>query len=265
MIKNALKGLSFFLSFFLNFFLVAFFLQSVAFATEVVELPTEELATESVYPVFDKPVSVKNRNIITAGRFELGGYYGNALTEPIFNVSKYGLAGYYHVNENHAIGAFFESNAAGLSKYGQQLTDVPGSTAGSHIHLDFTRAPAPQSTFMVDYNFKAFYGKMSLSKSLVFNLTTFGSAAAGFVKYQNKSYLGIALGLGQKYHLSKQFSLRWDLRMFANNAPIPFYSSTGNPYTLDPTDGVKKAPPFDQFSERLTYTTNLNVGVSYMF
>ncbi|MGZ3744987.1 MAG: outer membrane beta-barrel domain-containing protein [Pseudobdellovibrionaceae bacterium] len=261
MIKNTLKGLSLFLS----FFIAISFLKSVALATEVVELPTEELATESVYPVFDKPVSVKNRNVITSGHFEIGGYYGNALTEPIFNVSKFGLAGYYHLNEDHAIGGFFETNASGLSKYGEQLRDVPGTTAGTHIHLDFTRAPAPQSTFMVDYNFKAFYGKMSLSKSLVFNLSTFGSASAGFVKYQNKSYLGVAVGLGQKYYLTKSFSLRWDLRMFANNAPIPFYNSTGNPYTMDPTDAVKTAPPYDQFSERLTYTTNLNVGVTYMF
>lgn len=257
MIKNALKGLS--------LFLAAFLLQKVAFAAEVVELPTEELAQESVYPVFDKPVSVKNRNVTTAGRFEIGGYYGNALTEPIFNVSKFGVAGYYHWAEEHAVGLFFESNMSGLSKYGEQLKDVPGSTAGSHIYLDFTRAPAPQSTLMVDYNFKAFYGKMSLSKSVVFNLSTFGSASAGFVKYQNKSYPGIAAGLGQKYYLTKQFSLRWDLRMFINNAPIPFYQDTAQ-NTLNPNNpGGRTAPPFDQFSERVTYTTNLNVGLAYMF
>ncbi len=259
MIKNALKGLSLFLI----FFLVTFLLQRVAFAAEVVELPMEELATESVYPVFDKPVSVKNRNIITAGRFEIGAYYGNALTEPIFNTSKFGFSAYYHLNEEHALGVLYEKNFSGLSKYGEQLKDVPGQ--GTQIHIDFTRAPAPESTMMLDYNFNAFYGKMSLSKSMVFNLTTFGSVAAGIVKYQNKAYPGIAVGLGQKYHMTKQFSLRWDLRMFANNAPIPFYSSTNNPYTLDPTDGTKNAPPYNQFSERLTYTTNLNIGGAYMF
>lgn len=255
MIKNALKGLS--------LFLAAFLLQRAAFAAEVVELPTEELATESVYPVFDKPVSVKNRNITTAGRYEIGGYYGNALTEPIFNVSKFGIAGYYHWSEDHAIGAFFEANMSGLSKYGEQLKEVPGASGGT-IHLDFTRAPAPRSTLMVDYNFKAFYGKMSLSKSLVFNLSTFGSAAAGMVQYQNKSYPGIALGLGQKYYLGKQFSLRWDIRMFMNNAPIPFFA-TQNGYSLNPTTPGTTAPSYDLFSERLTYTTNLGIGVAYMF
>lgn len=252
MIKNALKGLS--------LFLAAFLLQKVALAAEVVELPTEELATESVYPVFDKPVSVKNRNVTTAGRFEIGGYYGNALTEPIFNVSKFGFAGYYHMSEDHAIGAFFETNMSGLSKYGEQLKDVPGAS-GTRIQLDFSRAPAPKSTIMADYNFKAFYGKMSLSKNIVFNLTTFGSAAAGMVQYQNKAYPGIALGLGQKYYLGKQFSIRWDLRMFMNNAPVPFFKDQGS-VSLHPNE---TAPSYDMFSERLTFTTNLGIGVAYMF
>lgn len=250
--KNALKGLS--------LFLAAFLLQRVAFAADVVELPPEELAQESVYPVFDKPVSVKNRNIVTDGRYEIGGYYGNALTEPIFNVSKFGIAGYYHINEEHALGLFFEANQAGLSKYGEQLKDVTDNQ-GAKISYDFKRAPAPESTVMADYNFKAFYGKMSLTKSIVFNLTTFGSAAAGMVKYANASYPGIAIGLGQKYHLSKHFSLRLDLRMFANNAPIPFFKSENG-------EGLKsgdRAPSYDKFKERITYTTNINVGVNYMF
>jgi outer membrane beta-barrel protein len=252
MMKNALKGLS--------LFLAAFLLQRVAFAADVVELPPEELAQESVYPVFDRPVSVKNRNVLTAKRYEIGGYYGNALTEPIFNVSKFGLAGYYHINEDHAIGLFFEQNSAGLSKYGDQLKDVT-STTGSKISLDFTRAPAPQTTVMADYNFKAFYGKMSLTKRIVFNLTTFGSLAAGMVKYSNTSYPGIAVGLGQKYYLTNQFSLRLDLRMFANNAPIPFIAPKG---TVGLNTG-STPPSYDQFAERITYTTNIDVGVNYMF
>jgi outer membrane beta-barrel protein len=255
MVKNALKGLS--------LFLAAFLLQRVAFAAEVVELPPEELAQESVYPVFDKPVSVKNRNVLMSGKFEIGGYYGNALTEPIFNVSKFGLAAYYHTSEIHAIGFFYEKNAAGLSKYGEQLREVPSSD-GTIINLDFNRAPAPDSTMMVDYNFNAFYGKMSLSKSIVFNLTTLGSVAGGMVKYANKAYPGIALGLGQKYYLTRALSLRVDVRLFMNNAPIPFYKTDGTT-SINPSTPGKTAPTFDQFKERLTYTTNMDFGLNYMF
>ncbi|RYF96631.1 MAG: outer membrane beta-barrel domain-containing protein [Chitinophagaceae bacterium] len=164
-------------------------------------------------------------------------------------------------NEDHALGFFYEKNAAGLSKYGEQLKEVPSANGGS-TQLDFTRAPAPDSTMMVDYNFKAFYGKMSLSKSVVFNLSTLGTLGAGMVKYANKAYPGIALGLGQKYYMTNNFSLRADLRLFMNNAPIPFYKSNG---TGTGIEKANKAPTYDQFSERLTYTTNIDVGVNYMF
>jgi outer membrane beta-barrel protein len=248
MVKNALKGL--------GLFLAALLLQKAAFAAEVVELPQEELAQESVYPVFDRPVSVKNRSVTTMGKWEVGGYYGNAMTEPIFNVSKWGLAGYYHWTEEHAIGFFFEKNSAGLNKYGEQLKDVTDSTGGK-ISLDFSRAPSPESTMMADYNFMAFYGKMSLAKNIVFNLHTFGSFAAGMVKYTNKSYPGVAFGIGQKYYITKSLSLRVDLRMFMNNAPVPFLK--GYMKNTDPQ------PSQSQFSERLTYTTNMDFGVNYMF
>ena len=41
-----------------------------SFAADLIELPQEELARESVLPVFDKPLSVKNRAILQSDRFE---------------------------------------------------------------------------------------------------------------------------------------------------------------------------------------------------
>ena len=130
-----------------------------AFASEVVELPKEELAQESVLPVFDNPTSVKNRAVVTQGHVEFGGYYGTALTEPIANVSKLGATLYYHTSEDHAFGVTYSKNFAGQSSYANQLN--------SKYNLDFSRSPAPDYTLMADYNIKMFYGKMSfLSKIL---------------------------------------------------------------------------------------------------
>ena len=39
---------------------------------ETIEFPEEELSTESVLPVFDKKVVVRQRAVKTAGRFEIG-------------------------------------------------------------------------------------------------------------------------------------------------------------------------------------------------
>jgi outer membrane beta-barrel protein len=240
---------------FLFIFTAAFVLNKVAFAAESVELPQEELAQESVLPIFDKPVSVKNRSVLTAGRFDADFFYGMALTEPIADVSKLGLAVYYNMSEDYALGLLYAKNSTGLSTYANQLH--------SQFALDFNRVPKPDSTLMVDFNIKAFYGKMSLTKSTVFNLMLFGSASGGMVKYEHKSYPAIALGLGQKFFFTSRLALRMDMRLYVHQAPIPFLNSAlrdgsnGQPSDTVPSPG--------DFKERITYTTNLDVGLSYLF
>ena len=241
MLKNGLKAL---------FIIVAaLLLHKVAFAAEVVELPQEELAKESVLPVFDRSVSVKSRRVVTAKRFDVDLFYGLGLTEPIYDVSKYGLGIYYNWDENSALGVLFAKNSSGLSTYSNQLH--------SQYNLDFNRAPKPEMMAMLDYNLKFFYGKMSLTKSTVINTILYGSGSLGVVKYENKTYPGIGVGLGQKFFFTPQWALRFDLRLYANQAPIPFLK--GKMKDTDPK------PTFDDFDERLTYTTNLDIGLSYLF
>lgn len=231
---------------------LALLLHKAAFAADVVELPPEELAQESVLPVFDKPVSVKNRNVVTAGRIDVDLFYGYAMTEPIANVSKLGVGAYYNLNENHALGVFFANNLSGLSDYAKQIEQTPATNK-----LDFSRAPMPKNTIMLDYNLKAFYGKMSLTKSVVFNTVLYGSGALGMVQYEHKSYPAIALGLGQKFYFNKHWALRFDLRLYAHQGPIPFLA--GKMGVNDPK------PIAGDFQERVLYTTNLDVGLSYLF
>jgi hypothetical protein len=59
----------------------------------------------------------------------------------------------------------------------------------------------PEASLFFDYNLKAFYGKMSISKNTVTNYHFFGSLAGGMIKYSNKTYPAIAAGLGQKFLL----------------------------------------------------------------
>ncbi len=226
-------------------------------AAEEVEVPEDELAKESVLPVFDNVVSVKNRNVTTEGRFDIGIFGGLALTEPIANTSKVGLELNYHMSENHSLGGMFSINSTGLSKDAQGLKNDFG--------LDFNRAPKPQSTMMLDYNYSPFYGKMSVTKDGVMNTTIYGSTAIGMVKYEHKSYPALAIGIGERFYFSHSFSLKVDLRLFAHQAPIPFQSgalrdgSAGAGFITDPV------PTSDSFKERLTYTTNLQVGLNYLF
>ena len=220
------------------------------FAKDYIDLPEEELARESVTPVFDENPSVKNRNIVTSERLDLNAFYGWAMTEPINNVSKLGLTLYYNTSEENAFGFMFAKNFAGVSSYANQLKD--------QYQLDFSRAPYPDSTMMFDWNRKFFYGKMSITKRTVFNLSLYSSLMAGMIKYVHKSYPGIAFGIGQKFYFTKSWALRMDLRIFMNTAPIPFLGD--NKLKLG-----SAVPSYSDFSERMTTTSVIDVGVNYLF
>ena len=222
---------------------------NLAYAADAVDVPLDELAQESVYPVFDHPQSVKSRNVTTKGRIDVGIFGGYALTEPIYDTTKFGVAANYHFSELHSLGLLYSANSSGLSKDGEGLKQ-------SH-NLDFNRAPKPTNTILLDYNFKPYYGKLSLSKLAVINTTIYGSAAGGMVAYENKSYPAIALGMGERFYFNKSLSLKADLRLFVHQAPIPF--QRGAMLTSNPT------PAFSSFKERITYTTNLEVGINYLF
>lgn len=230
-------------------FIAIFLLSFAASAQDLIELPQEELAKESVLPIFDRPVSVKARNVVTEGRFDVNLLYGMALSEPIFNVNRFGASIYYNTSENHAFGLLFAKNNSGESSYAKQLFDK--------YKLEFSRAPAPDASALIDWDYKMFYGKMSLTKETVFNLSLYTTLAAGVVKYTHKSYPALAPGIGQKFYFSRNFAVRFDLRLFMHQAPIPFLD--GFLKSTDPK------PTLDQFGERLTFTTMLDAGLSYLF
>lgn len=231
------------------FAIVLLFSQNL-FAKDYIDLPEEELARESVTPVFDENPSVKNRNIVTDQKFDLNAFYGWAMTEPINNVSKLGVTVYYNTSEENAFGFMFAKNFSGVSSYANQLKD--------QYQLDFARAPFPDSTMMVDWNRKFFYGKMSITKRTVFNLSLYTTLMGGMIKYVHKSYPGIAGGIGQKFYFTKSWALRLDLRIFMNTAPIPFLGEN----KLKTSSSV---PSYSEFSERMTITSVIDVGVNYLF
>lgn len=228
-----------------------------ATAAEQVEVPEDELAKESVTPIFDSTVSVKNRNINMDGTFDIGVFGGLALTEPIANTTKFGFEMNYHITDFHSLGVMYSINSTGLSKDAQGLKNDFG--------LDFNRAPKPQNTMLLDYNYSPFYGKLSVTKDGVINTTIYGAIGAGMVKYEHKSYPALALGIGERFFFGKNFSLKMDFKLFAHQAPIPFQTgalrdgSSGANFINDPV------PPLDSFKERLTYTSNLQLGLNYLF
>ncbi|MCC2678512.1 MAG: hypothetical protein K0R29_1088 [Pseudobdellovibrio sp.] len=219
-----------------------------------ISIPTDELARDSVYPVFDSKVSVRNRNVKDIQTFDVGIYGGLAITEPVYNATKIGIAVNYHFNEVHSLGVLFAQNSVGLSKDAQGLKD--------DFHLDFTRAPYPVSSILADYNFKLYYGKLSVTRNGVINTSIYMSGAAGILQYIHKSYPAVAIGVGERFYITNSLAFKVDLRVFANQAPIPFKAGALRDSSSPSPDPV---PSYDSFSERLSLTTNLEFGLNYLF
>lgn len=219
---------------------------------ETIQFPTEELATESVLPVFDQPTSVKNRTVSLAKRIELGLLMGYALTEPFYNPFQFGGTISYHFNETHGINIYGSTYLQGLSNEASQLNPIPGSL-GVYANLQY--APAPKYLAIASWQYSAFYGKLSLTKDYVINLHLYGLAGAGMYGIGDVSKPVIAVGLGQKFHFTPSLSFRFDLRLLTYQGPDP------TSIRLDQKTSVQ---PASAFSERLFFEGLLNFGVSYM-
>ena len=142
-------------------FLILSALSSVMSA-EVIEFSDNELAKESVLPVFETLSVVKNRNVVTAKKIEIGGAIGFNLTEALYNNTNYAIQGSYHFDETHTVNVFALFIPAGLSSMGSDLQAGKGLTGGSTF--DASLAPYPESMYFVNYEYTAYYGKISLTR-----------------------------------------------------------------------------------------------------
>lgn len=215
--------------------------------TDVIEFPEEELATESVLPKFDYHESVKQKYISFSQRFEVGGFVGLALNEPFFNQTKLGLNGTYYTSEKSGWNLMYSMYSSGTTSNAKALKEAS--------NLDVSKAPAPKSLLLANYEMNAFYGKMSLSKKTVAHTSLYGLVGAGMMAFEGKSNPALSVGLGEKFYFGKNFALRVDLRLVVNQAPSPTSSTqikTSNPGT-------------EEFKQKVTYNSLLDVGFVYLF
>jgi outer membrane beta-barrel protein len=220
--------------------------------SETIQFPTEELATESVLPVFDQPTVVRNRVVELSRRFELGLLMGYALTEPFYNPLQFGGTLSYHINEDHGINIFGSTFLTGLSSEASQLNPIPGTTPPVNANLQY--GPVPKYLLIASWQYSAYYGKLSFTKDYVMNLHLYGLLGAGMYGVGDASKPVVSAGLGQKFHFSPSFSLRFDLRALAYMGPDP------TSIRLDNKTGPQ---PTSAFDDSFMLEGLLNVGISY--
>jgi len=238
----------------LRFCVVAltFLFVSQARAAETIEFPAEELASESVLPIFDNPVSVKNKSIRTAGRWELGPTFGMSLLEPFYNPFNYGASLSYHMKEETGVNIFGVMFAQGLSANAQGLNPIPGKT----VSVNLQYAPAPKYLFLANYQYTGFYGKISVTKSYVMNLGVYGLVGAGVFGIGDSTNPALDIGIGEKLYFSPNWSLRIDFRIIA------YYGPNVLSRNLSAQTSEQTASSFDQ---KLMFPTMLSGSLVYLF
>jgi outer membrane beta-barrel protein len=231
---------------------IALLVSFQAFAEEI-EVPEEELARESTLPVFDQRHAVLNRNIISEKHAEIGLGWGMELNEPFYNGNMLNGDITYHLTDTHALNIQGLYWLPGLSTYGNQLKQPPPANA-SFKAFDASEAPHPSWAVIGNYEYVAYYGKISLTKQAVMNLNLFGILGAGYINMGNVNSLAFNVGLGQNFFFSKHVGLRWSLRWLIFQGP--------DATSLQLTPGVA-APAASQFGNRMYY--NAQLGLELVF
>lgn len=209
------KKKALFLHLFSYFILVGFcVLFSPILGANVIRFPEKELASEYVFPVFKNPHAVRNRNVTLYKRLEikLSGLFRT--DEPVYApLSALGSLSFYW-NESHGIGIAGLFFTPGLNSKGKEMKTRGVSNSKGEVgsYFDASLAPAPFLAGFLNYQFSPLYGKISLTKTKVFNFALYSFLGLGTVALKhgaNALYIVPAtnFGIGQKIYFGSYFAL----------------------------------------------------------
>ena len=231
-----------------------------SFSAEAVKVhfPDEELASESVLPVVDPARMVLNRNISLKFRPELGIGLGFGLDEPFyFPFYPTGILA-FHLTEVHAVsvtGVYFFPLR---SSAGESLHQGKG-LEGTGKKFDPLKAPYPQMGAFLNYQYTPYYGKISLAKNWVMNLSIYGFAGLGLVvTNQNNQLPAGNFGIGQKLYFNKWLGIRGDLGLYG------YYGPAAAKLELGDNVGQIQYGQLKPEEKRLLINVVANVGVIFL-
>lgn len=250
---------------FLSSLLLAFNASAVT-----IEFPEEELARESVLPVFDNAVAVKSRSVPTAKKFELGIATGFAMNEPFFNTTRFGGHIAYHINETHGFllaGQVYSDGLGtnGKSLAGKDLVEDNPNNVETYIRMEY--APQPAYHMFLNYQITPYYGKISVFKDWVMNLSLYGLAGLGVVDVGGETTPALNLGIGQKFYFNKRWGFRVDLGLMAYEGVNFFVASDGGPSPLEDSFNSGSNPTItadrnvSDFDRQMNYDMHFSVAL----
>ena len=238
-----------------------------------IRFPDEELAAETVLPVFDPVRMVLNRNINLKFRFEAGGGVTFGLDEP-FRFSFYPTAFLsFHLSDIHGINLTGSWLPPYYSKSGDRLKKGVCNEKGRNREncgefklFDVHRVPYPHIIGFLNYTYTPYYGKISLTKKFVMNMSIYGFLGPGLIVFhENSRTFAFNMGIGQRFYLSKYFALRTDVGFYGYYGPDPSkirsFFKLASPNELEQKIKEKSFIPYQQANKSIWFHLTASLGV----
>lgn len=218
-----------------------------------INFPEEELATESVLPLFDPPDAVKKRNVVMDKKIEFGLSGGYWLNDPFLNPLVAGISAGYHFTEESGIKLEGSYLSKGLTTYSEQLK--------TRFGYDYSLPPSLTYLAMGYYEWTPFYGKISLTKKGVANLSHNFVIGGGVIGTEDGTLATVGLGIGQKYYFSPRWGLQLNMRSLIYQGP-----NFASPKTrsLQPSNWTSARPKNSDFEQEAKFQFLLTAGLVFI-
>lgn len=168
-----------------------------------------------MFPVFKDPKAVMNRDVTLSNRVELRISHALRTDEPFYSPYSSSASLAFYWNESHGIGISGLFFFPGLSSTGNLLKKdgvKKASTKKVDSYFDAGLAPAPFVAGFVNYQFSPLYGKISITKTLVFNFALYSFFGLGVMNLKHGDSPLVTIpashfGIGQRFYFNRYFAL----------------------------------------------------------
>ncbi|MFK8138546.1 MAG: outer membrane beta-barrel domain-containing protein [Bdellovibrionales bacterium] len=174
---------------------------------KTIKINKKELATETVLPVFRVKKVLRKRNVVKENRGEVGFALGSTLNDAFFDNNLLRLHFSYHLNEVHAVSVDYGSYISSGNNFQDQISGPPINIG------DWDNVPLLESYAALNWEYTPYYGKISITKQGVYNLSTSTILGLGSITYGGESATYLQAGVIQKFYFSPNWGLNLDLRI----------------------------------------------------
>lgn len=238
---------------------------STSAGSDVIRFPDQELASEYVFPVFEDPKVVLNRNVTLSNRFEWHVSGGARTDEPLYHWFALFSSLTFYWNESHGMGISGLYFFPGLSSRGILLRKSGVKKRNTKIvesYFDASLAPHPLYAVFVNYQFSPLYGKISITKTFALNFALYSFLGAGAVGMQHGTN-PIAMvpashfGIGQRLYFNRYFALAIGIDILLYYGPNPI----SRDLQWKPDQDAPARPSYSQFSRELFFRFLPRAGI----